>query len=115
MKNTFINNYRKKVRKNTLIDSTDNLYFINSSNTIVNNNADSEILLEELNDLIDSLDINLKHTFRLHFRGFKYHEIADMENIPLGTVKSRIFLARKEIKRKLELLYTDTRESRKRA
>jgi RNA polymerase sigma-70 factor (ECF subfamily) len=115
MKNTFINNYRKKVRKNTLIDSTDNLYFINSSDTIVNNNADSDILLEELNDLIDTLDVNLKHTFRLHFRGFKYHEIAEMEEIPLGTVKSRIFLARKEIKRKLELLYADTRESRKRA
>jgi RNA polymerase sigma-70 factor (ECF subfamily) len=113
MKNTFINNYRKKARKNTLIDSTENLYFINSSDTIVKNNADSDILLEELNELIDSLDLNLKHTFRLHFNGFKYHEIADMEKIPLGTVKSRIFLARKEIKRKLEMQYTDSRTGEK--
>jgi len=109
MKNTFINNYRKKVRKNTLIDSTDNMYYINSSSTIVKNSADSDILLEELNHLIDTLDKNLKYTFRLHFRGFKYHEIADMEEIPLGTVKSRIFLARKEIKRKLELLYSESK------
>ena len=109
MKNTFINNYRKKIRKNTLIDSTDNMYFINSSETIVKNQADSEILLEELNSLIDTLDENLKNTFRMHFKGYKYHEIAELEDIPLGTVKSRIFLARKEIKRKLEVLYTDTR------
>ena len=109
MKNTFINNYRKKIRKNTLIDSTDNMYFINSSQTIVKNQADSEILLEELNSLIDTLDENLKNTFRMHFKGYKYHEIAELEDIPLGTVKSRIFLARKEIKRKLEVLYTDTR------
>jgi RNA polymerase sigma-70 factor (ECF subfamily) len=113
MKNTFINNYRKKVRKNTLMDSTDNLYFINSSDTIVRNDADSDILLEELNEQIDSLDENLKNTFRMHFRGFKYHEIADMEDIPLGTVKSRIFLARKEIKRKLEMLYADSRNPEK--
>ena len=108
MKNTFINNYRKKVRKNTLMDSTDNLYFINSSDTIVDNYADSEIILEELNALIDTLDDNLKDTFRMHFEGFKYHEIADLEAIPLGTVKSRIFLARKEIKRKLNLIYGES-------
>ena len=118
MKNTFINNYRKKTRKNTLMDSTDNLYFINSSDTIVNNNADSEIILEELNALIDTLEDNLKDTFRMHFQGFKYHEIADLEEIPLGTVKSRIFLARKEIKRKLQLIYSEAisvQEDRKRA
>lgn len=118
MKNTFINNYRKKIRKNTMMDSTDNLFFINSSDTIVRNDADSEILLEELNKLIDTLDENLKHTFRMHFKGFKYHEIAELEEIPLGTVKSRIFLARKEIKRKLEMIYADTRnavDTRKRA
>lgn len=30
MKNIFINNYRKKVKRNTIVDSTDNMYFINS-------------------------------------------------------------------------------------
>lgn len=105
MKNTFINNYRRNIRKNTLMDSTDNLYFINSSSAIVNNDADSEILLEELNLIIDMLDDNLKNTFRMHFNGYKYHEIAEIEQIPLGTVKSRIFLARKEIKQKLLVLY----------
>ncbi len=107
MKNTFINNYRRKVRRNTVMDNTDNNYFINSSKSIVNNDADSKILLEELNNLIDKLDENLKEPFRMHFYGYKYQEIADKSNIPLGTVKSRIFIARNELKKLIECSYLD--------
>jgi RNA polymerase sigma-70 factor (ECF subfamily) len=38
----------------------------------------------------------------MYFKGFKYHEIAEKLNLPLGTVKSRIFLARKEMQRRLK-------------
>ena len=34
----------------------------------------------------------------MHFKGFKYQEIADTLKLPLGTVKSRIFFARKALK-----------------
>jgi DNA-directed RNA polymerase specialized sigma24 family protein len=37
----------------------------------------------------------------MHFRGFKYHEIAEKLDIPIGTVKNRIHIARKELKDKL--------------
>lgn len=107
MKNTFINNYRRKVRRNTVMDNTDNQYFINSSNSIVNNDADSKILLEELNDMIDKLDENLREPFRMHFYGYKYQEIADKTSIPLGTVKSRIFIARNELKSLISKNYID--------
>jgi RNA polymerase sigma-70 factor (ECF subfamily) len=33
----------------------------------------------------------------MHYKGYKYHEIAEQLNLPLGTVKSRIFFARKEL------------------
>lgn len=107
MKNTFINNYRRKVRRNTVMDNTDNQYFINSSSSIVNNDADSKILLEELNDMIDKLDENLREPFRMHFYGYKYQEIADKTAIPLGTVKSRIFIARNELKSLISKNYID--------
>lgn len=107
MKNTFINNYRRKVRRNTVMDNTDNQYFINSSSSIVNNDADSKILLEELNDMIDKLDENLREPFRMHFYGYKYQEIADKTSIPLGTVKSRIFIARNELKNLISKNYID--------
>jgi RNA polymerase sigma-70 factor (ECF subfamily) len=37
----------------------------------------------------------------MHFEGYKYQEIADEMNIPIGTVKSRIFIARKMLNKKL--------------
>ena len=39
MKNIFINNYRKKVRANTIMDSTDNNYYINSGSTAISNGS----------------------------------------------------------------------------
>ena len=98
MKNIFINNYRKKVKVNTIKDSTNNLYFINSGDKTITNSGDSNIMVEELTAMVDSLDNSLKIPFVMHFEGFKYQEIAEQLDLPLGTVKSRIFFARKELK-----------------
>jgi RNA polymerase sigma-70 factor (ECF subfamily) len=38
----------------------------------------------------------------MHFNGYKYQEIGDELNIPIGTVKSRIFIARKKLMSELE-------------
>lgn len=97
MKNIFINNYRKKMKANTIMDSTDNMYYINAGGQ-VSNRADSNIMMGELQRMIDSLDDTLKIPFMMHYEGFKYQEIADQLGLPLGTVKSRIFFARKELK-----------------
>lgn len=98
MKNIFINNYRKKMKQNTIIDSTDNLFYINSGANTVNNGASSNIMMKELKTIIDRLDDSVRVPFMMHYEGFKYQEIADHLGLPLGTVKSRIFFARKELK-----------------
>jgi RNA polymerase sigma-70 factor (ECF subfamily) len=105
MKNIFINNYRKKVKANTIFDATDNQYFINSSATLIRNEGESNIMMEELNGMVDSLDKSIQIPFIMHYEGFKYQEIADELNLPLGTVKSRIFFARKELKEKINRRY----------
>lgn len=107
MKNIFINNYRKKVKRNTIVDSTDNMYFINSGSVIISNEAGSNILLEELSKMIESLDDNIRIPFMKHYEGFKYQEIAEELDLPLGTVKSRIFFARKALKEKILNHYGD--------
>ena len=43
-----------------------------------------------------------KVPFQLYFEGYKYHEIAQVLNEPLGTIKSRIHFARKLLKQQLE-------------
>jgi RNA polymerase sigma-70 factor, ECF subfamily len=105
MKNIFINNYRKKVKANTIMDSTDNMHFINSGKQTVRNDADSNILMEELIQMISELEDTLKIPFEMHYEGYKYQEIADELDLPLGTVKSRIFFARKELKDKIHAKY----------
>jgi RNA polymerase sigma-70 factor, ECF subfamily len=107
MKNIFINNYRKKTKAATIVDTTDNLYFINSGSALVENDGHRDIFMDELQGLIQALDDSTKIPFEMHCDGFKYQEIADELNLPLGTIKSRIFFARKELKEKMRLLYGD--------
>ncbi len=107
MKNIFINNYRKKVKKNTIIDSTENMYFLNSGSVVISNDAGANMLMNELNGMINSLEDSIRIPFMKHFEGFKYQEIADELVLPLGTVKSRIFFARKALKAKIIAHYGD--------
>lgn len=105
MKNIFINNYRRKSKMNTIMDNTDNDFYINSGSQKVSNGGESKMLMDELESMIDSLDIEIRQPFMMHYKGFKYQEIADDLNLPLGTVKSRIFFARKALKNKIKLQY----------
>lgn len=107
MKNIFINNYRKKTKANTIMDSTDNLYYINSGSTTISNKAESNIMMKELINMIEELDDSIKIPFLMHYQGFKYQEIADHLDLPLGTVKSRIFFARKELKALIKNRYNN--------
>ena len=101
MKNIFINNYRKKIKSNTILDTTDNQYYLNSGSHATTNAAEGGIMLKELNAMVSSLDDSIRVPFLMHFEGFKYQEIADELELPLGTVKSRISFARKELKDKI--------------
>ena len=112
MKNIFINNYRKKKKANTIIDTTENLYYINSGSVTIKNNAESSIMSEELMGMIDELDDSTRIPFMMHYEGYKYQEIADELELPLGTVKSRIFFARKALKEKISGRYSALYENR---
>ncbi|MCG8305958.1 MAG: RNA polymerase sigma factor [Cytophagales bacterium] len=102
MKNTFITNYQRMIRKNTFIDSTDNMHYINSSSNTIENSAFGKFAMKDITKAIENLDDAYKIPFTMHFRGFKYHEIAEKLEIPIGTVKNRIHIARKELKYKLK-------------
>lgn len=107
MKNIFINNYRKKVKANTIIDSTDNMYYINSGKNVIANSGEANILMKELKGMIAKLDDGIKIPFMMHYEGYKYQEIAEELALPLGTVKSRIFFARKALKELISARYGD--------
>jgi RNA polymerase sigma-70 factor (ECF subfamily) len=102
MRNIFINNYRRKVKQNTIFDSTPNDFLINQTQSVVANNAESNLRLKDIQEAIHNLPQIFRNPFLLYFDGFKYHEIAEMLGEPLGTIKSRIHFARKLLKTQIE-------------
>jgi RNA polymerase sigma-70 factor (ECF subfamily) len=102
MRNIFINSYRRKSRQQTIFDNSDNSFFLNYNQVTITNPAEGDIKLKEINRAIEGLPAIFKNPFRLYCDGFKYHEIADMLEEPLGTIKSRIHFARKLLKAQLE-------------
>lgn len=108
MRNLFINNYRKKVRRNTILDQTPNDYYINSGGRTVENHGDTNIAYKDILKMVSSLPEDFKRPFWMAYKGFKYDEIAEELDAPLGTIKSRIFFARK----KLMKMYEDAHRMR---
>lgn len=96
MRNIFINQYRRKVKGGQIFDHSKELYLLSNSGdnsgTPINTLVGKEVTYQ-----IGKLDDEYKTPFEMHFQGFKYKEIADKLQIPIGTVKSRIFIARKKL------------------
>lgn len=107
MRNTFINNYRQRKRRQTISDNTANDYLLNCGPNMTVNAAPAAITFDELYAQVEQLEDWVRVPFLMHYQGFKYEEIADELQIPLGTVKSRIFFARKKLKEAVRVLYKD--------
>ena len=97
MKNTFINNYRRNVKENTIIDGTQDLYYINQPSEKGFISPESIYSASEIEKAIDSLSDEFRIPFIMHIEGFKYKEIADELGLKIGTVKSRIFFTRQKL------------------
>ncbi|MEM6630949.1 MAG: RNA polymerase sigma factor [Bacteroidota bacterium] len=102
MKNTFITNYHRLVKRKSFIDTS--LQFSTISDYTTDNLANSSMTLDEIHKAVDSLNYEYRTPFLMYFRGYKYYEIADILDIPIGTVKNRIHIARKILKAKLKNL-----------
>ena len=97
MRNLFINNYRRGVRAATIIDTTDNLYHLNISQDSALESPEDSYGASEITSAINELSDEYRIPFSMHVAGYKYNEIAQQMNLPLGTIKSRIFFARKKL------------------
>lgn len=100
MKNTFINEYRRKSRRCDVLSSDVHEYTLN--NKPAESTPEQEINYKELNSVVNSLEPEFRVPFQMYDSGFKYQEIADELGLNLGTIKSRIFFSRKKIMDKIE-------------
>jgi RNA polymerase sigma-70 factor (ECF subfamily) len=102
MRNIFINDYRKKAKQSVVLDNSPNDFLIDQTRTKVLNDGVTNLNLREVKQLIYDLPELFRTPFNLYFEGYKYNEIADELNEPLGTIKSRIHFARKILKQKIQ-------------
>ena len=108
MRNIFINNYRKKIRRGTILDQTPNNYYLNSGGQLIENDGETRMAYKELLKMVSALPEDFKRPFWMAYKGYKYDEIAEKLDAPLGTIKSRIFFAR----RKLQKMYEEAERVR---
>ena len=101
MRNIFINNYRKMVRSNTVVDTTEDLYHLSLPQNSGFETPEGALATKEIHAVLDSFDDDLRVPFSMHLAGYKYQEISDAVGLPLGTIKCRIFFARKKLQSEL--------------
>lgn len=100
MKNTFINEYRRRAKRSAIFSSEIQEYVLN--NKPAYSSPESDYNYTELHNIVSSLDDDFRIPFQMHEEGYKYQEIADELGLNLGTVKSRIHFSRKKLMSKVE-------------
>jgi len=101
MRNIFINDYRRKAKQKIIFDNSGKDRMVDLSNVLVRNEGENSLQLQEINRAFYQIPQIFKVPFLLYFEGYRYHEISEWLNEPLGTIKSRIHFARKLLKEKI--------------
>ena len=101
MKNTFINNYRRFVKISSFVTKTDDISSSQLSYSATLNGGEQKFVMDDIKSALSNLQEEYYVPFTMYFEGFKYHEIAEQLDIPIGTVKTRIHVARKSMKKTL--------------
>jgi len=107
-KNAYINEYRKKSKRPTRVDFEDIVSYHDSDSVIpgyldLREEIFDGMMGDEVTTAINSLPIDFRTVVLLcDVEGFTYEEISKIIDVPIGTVRSRLFRARNMLKDKLK-------------
>ena len=107
MRNIFINDYHSSSNKYTVFDNEEGTRMNRYASNPGEETPDSTYTVKEINRAIKSLAEEYRIPFSLYLSGYKYQEIADRMNLPIGTVKSRIYASRQQLQSKLRDYHYD--------
>ncbi len=98
MRNTFINQYRKAKLRRNVNEPIESFLFAVENKNVIPNQGEMNIRMKEYKSIFSEIGDIYSIPFLMFYQGYEYKEIASYLEIPIGTVKSRIFLARKKLK-----------------
>jgi RNA polymerase sigma-70 factor (ECF subfamily) len=108
LKNSFINEFRKKNKEPVKIDYQEVEAFYNSDevNHMITSNLQVEAIKEMIGDevsiALNSLEVDFRTVIILcDIEGFSYEEMALILDVPIGTIRSRLHRARNLLREKL--------------
>ena len=106
LKNAFINEYRKKSRQPQKVDFEDykdkNQLEKQASSIDIGQDIYTHMIGDEITGALNSLPVDFRVAIILSdIEGFTYDEVAKISDIPIGTVRSRLFRARNLMKDQL--------------
>lgn len=106
LRNIFINQYRKKKKEPHKVDYDAVQSFVEVPQI---SGAEEEIFGESVQTSIDALPEDMRTAITLFYvEGFAYKEIARIMDCPIGTVMSRLHMARQLLKKKLSKMVKST-------
>ncbi len=98
MRNTYINRYRKEKSRKHVNEPIESFTFALENNSVVANQGEHDLRMQEISNMMGGIGEIYSVPFLMFYQGYEYKEIAEHLGIPIGTVKSRIFLARQKMK-----------------
>lgn len=101
MRNAFINDYRKRKIRGNLMRPMELTSMNEKDEASTYDSGEQQIFAAEIISAIDGLSKLYSVPFSMFYQGYEYQEIAAQLNLPIGTVKSRIFTARTKLKERL--------------
>lgn len=96
MHNLFINNVRRQSYSVSVSENAGDMYDTNISSG-ADETPDCIYSVHEINEAINEFSDDFRIPFSLFVSGYKYSEISEKLSLPVGTVKSRIYTARKRL------------------
>lgn len=95
MRHIFFNDFKRRKTRSALLSEHMSEIEFSRPGSSAKNYGLGNIRLREIRMAIFRLPSCFRMAFEMYFAGYKYQEIAQMQRVPLGTVKSRIYFARK--------------------
>lgn len=109
LKNAYINEYRKKAKRPKRVDFEEIISYHDTDDKSKTNYLDlreeifENIMGDEITVEINNLPIDFRTVILLcDVEGFTYEEISRIIDVPIGTVRSRLFRARNILKERLK-------------